>query len=257
MKNYQKIIGFTVVLSALLLTGCSKSSTKHFAEKNWSNADLKRGGLMYDKWWKINGGTEPTTTNPLYPSVGQKSGASTWQCKECHGWDYIGKDGHYASGSSHYTGIAGVWDARNNDKTDVFDAIKDEGGNHDFSAVLSDDDVLDLTKFIIDGLIDVSKYVDANGNISGDTVNGKTLFTANCVTCHGADGLTLDIEEDDGGVQGVGFLAHDNPWEMLHKIRWGQPGTDMPSMIADKGLSVQDCADILAYAAHGLPQESN
>ncbi|MFQ6612394.1 MAG: c-type cytochrome [Fidelibacterota bacterium] len=252
MKNYQRIIGFTVVLSALLLTGCSKDENKHFADKNWSNADLKNGGQLYDKWWEVNGGTEPTSTWSLYPSTSAKSGNTTWRCKECHGWDYIGKDGRYSSGS-HYTGIAGVWDARNNDKTDIFDSIKDEGGNHDLSAVLSDDDVLDLTKFIVDGLVDVSKYVNSSGFATGDTTAGNTLYTANCASCHGADGKIYDFESDEGE-QGVGFLANDNPQETFHKIRWGHPGTAMPSMIADKGLTDDECGDILAYAQHSLPE---
>lgn len=30
---------------------------------------------------------------------------------------------------------------------------------------------------------------------------------------------------------GVGWLSNDNPQETLHKIRWGHPGTGMPSMV--------------------------
>ena len=36
-----------------------------------------------------------------------RAGADTWRCKECHGWDYAGKDGAYGSGD-HRTGIVGV-----------------------------------------------------------------------------------------------------------------------------------------------------
>ncbi len=39
----------------------------------------------------------------------------------------------------------------------------------------------------------------------------------------------------------------DNPQETLHKIRWGHPGTAMPSMV-DVGLTDQQIGDILAYA---------
>ena len=41
------------------------------------------------------------------PGGGQEEGSSTWRCKECHGWDYKGKDGAYAKGS-HYSGTTGV-----------------------------------------------------------------------------------------------------------------------------------------------------
>ncbi len=252
MKYRNSLIGGLLIVMLVLFVGCEETSKKHYADENWSDANLVRGGLLYDKWWKVNGSAEPTTDFPLYASgEGTKSGSDTWKCKECHGWDYIGDEGHYATGS-HYTGFEGVWTARLNDHADIFDAIKDEGGDHDFSSVLSDDDVLDLTKFIADGLVDMGDYIDANGVVTGDTTNGATLFAANCEACHGADGQTLPIEEDEAGVVGVGWLADDNPWEMLHKIRWGQPGTSMPSM-KDVGLTDDECADILAYAQNSLP----
>jgi thiosulfate dehydrogenase len=37
----------------------------------------------------------------------KKKGNTTWRCKSCHGWDNLGKDGAYASGS-YKTGIMGV-----------------------------------------------------------------------------------------------------------------------------------------------------
>jgi len=45
----------------------------------------------------------------------------------------------------------------------------------------------------------------------------------------------------------VGTLAADNPWEFLHKVRFGQPGTTMPSA-TELGWSLQDVADVLAHA---------
>jgi thiosulfate dehydrogenase len=229
--------------------GACEEETKPFVEENWDTADLPRGGQLYDKWWKVNDGTEPTTDfDPIWSSqsTNTRSGGDTWRCKECHGWDYIGKDGRYSSGS-HYTGFKGVWAARLNDKTDIFDAIKDEGGDHDLSAVLDDTDVLDLTKFIVEGLVDMSLYIASDGSATGDATNGKTLYDANCASCHGADGNTIDFKDTEG-TQGVGWLANDNPQETLHKIRWGHPGTAMPSMVVDAGLTDDETGDILAYA---------
>ena len=38
-----------------------------------------------------------------------RTGAATWRCKECHGWDYMGVDGQYGHGP-HKTGFPGILD---------------------------------------------------------------------------------------------------------------------------------------------------
>jgi mono/diheme cytochrome c family protein len=214
------------------------------------NADMKRGGLLYDKWWKVNGQPEPTTDfDPIWASqsTNTRSGSTTWRCKECHGWDYIGLDGRYSSGS-HYTGFEGVWEARNNNDSDIFNAIKNAGGDHDLSSVLDDDDIWDLTSFITSGLVDMGLYIGPDGMATGSAANGEVLFNASCVTCHGADGNTIDFDDGEDGIQGVGWLANDNPQETLHKIRWGHPGSSMTSAVVDGGLTDDETGDILAYA---------
>src|SRR3989337_2040312 len=88
-------------------------------ESKYATADASRGGLLYDKGWKVNGVAEPTGNHPLYPTVGQKSGADTWRCKECHGWDNKGKDGAYSSGS-HFTGLNGGYEASNRKSAHIY-----------------------------------------------------------------------------------------------------------------------------------------
>jgi mono/diheme cytochrome c family protein len=249
-----RFLGLLVIASAVVCGGCSdddnpsSSSPSHFADEQWSNADIVKGGLLYDKWWTVNGSDQPTTDfDPIWASqsTNTRSGGDTWRCKECHGWDYVGELGRYSSGS-HYTGFDGVWAARTKDRTVIFDNIKNEGGDHDFSSALSDMDVLHLTKFIVDGLVDMSQYIDSKGSATGNAAAGQQLYADPCATCHGKDGKTFDFE-DDPGVQGVGWLANDNPQEVLHKIRWGHPGSDMPSMV-DRELTDDQIGDILAYA---------
>jgi mono/diheme cytochrome c family protein len=239
---------FLILIMSLIFFGCpdSKSTNPTFIEDNYADADIVNGGLLFDKWWKINGGTEPTTDFAPYPSTSAKSGADTWRCKECHGWDYIGDEGRYSSGS-HYTGIKGVWDLRNADMEVVFDAIKGEGTDHDLSAYLSDYDIADLTKFILEGLVDMGLYIGSDGSASGSAANGEGLYATNCSSCHGADGDTHDFKSGDAGTQGVGWLANDNPQETLHKIRWGHPGSSMTSGVEDSGLTDDETGDILAY----------
>src|SRR3972149_2565007 len=67
------------------------------------------GGLLYDKWWKaMPGAKAPVGDHPLWASqtTNKLTGEATWRGKECHGWDYRGKDGAYGSGA-HSTGFPG------------------------------------------------------------------------------------------------------------------------------------------------------
>jgi len=219
-----------------------------FDESKYQTADKRRGELLYDKWWKVNGASEPTTTNPLYPTaVGQQTGSTTWRCKECHGWDYKGKDGAYGSGS-HYTGIKGVYEARNYNPAHLYYLI----ANHNMPG-LGEQDIWDLVKFIKEGMVEMDKYIIFHGtqakSATGDATSGQALYEntgtggGQCVMCHGADGKAIPLDEG-----GVGDVARDNPWEALHKIRWGHPGSspEMPSAV-NNGLSIDDQTDILTY----------
>jgi thiosulfate dehydrogenase len=247
-KAPNKLVTIIILIATFLIFGCpdSKSTNSSFIEDNYESADAVRGGLLFDKWWKVNGGTEPTANfDPIWASqnTNARSGSDSWRCKECHGWDYVGKEGRYASGS-HFTGFNGIWNSRNDHMEDIFDAIKGEGADHDFSAVFSDDDIANLTKFVREGLFDMSLYI-TNGIATGNANSGQGLYNANCSSCHGLDGNTLDFSSADG-VQGIGWLTNDNPQESLHKIRFGHPGSAMPSMF-ETGLTDSEQGDILAY----------
>jgi mono/diheme cytochrome c family protein len=214
-------------------------------QAKYTEADLVRGGLLYDKWWKINNANEPTENHPRYPSEGSNTGSTTWRCKECHGWDYKGNEGAYESGS-HYTGIKPVYDMKRQSTAYIYGAIVD----HDIPS-LSEQDIWDLTKFLKEGLVDMNKYIIFTGTQSksatGDVENGRILYegTGKCSNCHGEDGNQITELS-------VGAVANDNPWETLHKIRFGNPGSKMPSMISTE-LSLEEQIDILTYT-QTLPQ---
>src|SRR3990172_11579470 len=230
-------LNFEPVLSTLVSVDESKLAT----------ADAVRGGLLYDKWWTVNGATEPTGNHPLYPAAGQKSGADTWRCKECHGWDNKGKDGAYSSGS-HFTGLNGVYEARNRNSAHIFGKIT----KHNLT--LSEQDIWDLSKFIKEALVEMDKYINFTGakkkSATGDATLGKALFEntgtggGQCIMCHGADGTAIRF---DGGTLAIGDVANDNPWEVLQKIRFGHPGSSMPSAVKN-GLSITDQINILTHA---------
>ncbi len=72
-------------------------------------ASVVRGGRLYDTWYKENGHNVPAEVHPAYPGKVPAAidARTTWRCKECHGWDYRGKDGAYGA-NEHKTGIAGI-----------------------------------------------------------------------------------------------------------------------------------------------------
>jgi thiosulfate dehydrogenase len=119
---------------------------------------------------------------------------------------------------------------------------------------MGDEAINNLATFLKSSLIDVSPLIDpeTKAAIGGDTANGEELF-AGCVACHGDDGRLINFHDDDDPTF-VSTVALDNPWEFLHKVRAGQPGTGMPAAL-DANWSMDDLLDLLAFA-QTLPTEA-
>ena len=223
--------------------------------KATSSGSASRGGRLYDNWWKEAGVEEPTLDQPLWASqtTNTRSGSDTWRCKECHGWDYLGADGAYSSGS-HFTGFPGVFRVASKTSDEII-AILSGGSNvdHDFSA-MGDDAMIDLATFLQSGMVDFTALIDAETKsaIEGDSAHGEELFVT-CAACHGEDGRLLNFGSEDEP-EYIGTIALDNPWEFLHKVRAGQPGTTMPASM-DGDWSTQDLLDLLTFA-QTLPVEA-
>lgn len=236
------IVCLSLVASALLAVTVSAQG---------SASDIATGGKLYDKWWKVIGADAPTTDHPLWAlqTTNKRSGADTWRCKECHGWDYKGKDGAYGSGS-HFTGFPGVWDAAQSMSQEELAGVLKGSSNadHDFSSVLDDESIDKLAEFLAEGLIDNALYIDygAKAPIGGDADHGKELWDGLCFACHGTDGTQINFGSAEEP-EYVGTIASHNPWEFLHKDRMGQPGAPMPSTF-QLGWSIEDVVDVLAYA---------
>ena len=126
--------------------------------------------------------------------------------------------------------------------------MKDNYAKHNFSEYLSDSEIWDLVKFLREGQAPIEAAIDSNGQGKGSMASGKLLYDSQCASCHDMDGNKIDFKSKKDGIQGVGWLANDNPQESIHKIRWGHPGSDMPSMTVDSKLSEQDAIDILTYS---------
>jgi len=199
-------------------------------------ARIAHGGQLYDKWWKTLKVSEPTGTHTAYPADAAKSGSATWRCKECHGWDYIGAEGRYSSGS-HFTGIPGIQSMAGGDTTEIAAAIRGEPHNLG-PDMINDSALADLALFVSKGQFDVVSFLD-EGKSTGDPVLGKAAYQTVCAGCHGLDGRKITE------MPPMGELAGNAP-EMMHKIMNGQPTETMPAM---RIFGPQLAADIVAYVA--------
>ena len=200
-----------------------------------------RGGKLYDKWYKVVDVGAPKASHPLYPSDKKyaKKAKSNWRCKECHGWDYKGVDGAYASGK-HSTGIKGVAGMKGADPAKVVAVLK--GADHGYGDRLSDEDMTDLANFITAGLTDMDQYIDpvTKMPIGGDATRGAGYFNTVCANCHASDG-TKPKEMGKSLASQMG-----NPWEVMHKIVNGQPDEKMPAL---RAFGMQPVLDIMAHVA--------
>lgn len=186
---------------------------------------VAEGGRYYDKWWVDTGLQEPKESHPAYPVTAKKKGSATWRCKECHGWDYRGRDGAYASGS-HYTGIPGIRAYADADPSAVLAILVN--ATHQYDRILSREVLNRLSLFVVHGQLDMSQYIDSQTRqVNGIASKGRATFEDNCAKCHGRDGREMNLAHDADKIEYVGTIARNNPWEVLHKIRNGQPDSEM------------------------------
>lgn len=211
--------------------------------------EISRGGQLYDKWWEVVLAEEPEATHPAYPAEGKQKGADTWRCKECHGWDYKGVAGAYGKGS-HYTGIKGIDGMAGAPIEQIVGIIR--GDLHGFTPkMLSNSAVRKLAAFVSLGQVDMDLYIDRETTrVRGNPVTGARYFQTICAVCHGYDGKEINFGDQQKPAY-IGTVANENPWEALHKDRFGQPGIGMVALTA---IDVQTLADIVAYA-QTLPME--
>lgn len=214
---------------------------------------LAAGGRIYDTWWDALDRKKPSGTHPAYPKDGKRSGATTWRCVECHGWDYKGADGVAGNGQpmgDRYTGITGIRKAQRLQPADIVKLIR--AAPHGYTAdMITDGELLRLAAFVRSGQHDTDRYIDrVTRKVRGDAQRGAALFQTICAACHGLDGRALNW----GTQQEPGFIgteANKLPWEVLHKMRNSHPGAAMVNL---RALTLKDAIDTLAYA-QTLPEK--
>jgi thiosulfate dehydrogenase len=243
MKTPIQNIAIFAAVSIGLVLGLAPFATVQAEDMQGS---IARGGKLYDKWYAVSKDAgRPPGTHPAWPASNtKKKGNTTWRCKSCHGWDYRGKDGAYASGS-YKTGIKGIGGMANAEIAAIMKVLKD--GTHKLADKMDDQDFKDLAMFVSKGTVDMSKYIDsaAKAPKGGDAAKGAGYFNTMCAQCHGKDGtLPKDMKKTLGKQMG-------NPWEVMHKIQNGQPNEQMPAL---RALDTQITVDIMAHVAT-MPKE--
>jgi thiosulfate dehydrogenase len=210
---------------------------------------LAYGGRLYDTWWAVLFKDPPDGNHPAYPSRGRKFGVDTWRCVECHGWDYKGKDGRFATGP-HATGIKGVNAMAGVPPARIATLLRDD--THRFTPALIPDRALNaLALFISKGQVDTDKIIDqVTGEVRGNAVRGRAIFQNVCAICHDYDGMAW-ITGDDDELSNLGAIAGKDPWRGLHKVMNGQTYADMPAM---RAFGLESVLDVLAYA-QTLPRQ--
>jgi cytochrome c553 len=211
-------------------------------EALWS---VVRGGRLYDNWYKEIERPAPTKPHPAYPPDRKyaKSAKASWRCKECHGWDYKGKDGAYGKGP-HYTGIKGIRAMADADPEKIIAVLKNEThryrGALDYRPSMDDRDFQDLANFVSKGQVDMNAFIDRRTKkAKGDPGRRKAFYTTICASCHGVDGTKISTRRP------LGEVARGNPWAALHNILNGHAGVAMPPLrVLD---DTETLVDILAY----------
>ena len=253
------LTGFLVL--ALLLTGTTLALAggTQFSEQFSMNPqqdapaaeEIIRGAQIYDRWYAVLAVEPPAGDMPIWgrQSTNSRSGADTWRCAECHGWDYKGASGAYASGS-HLTGFPGLTDlvAGIGAEEIVAHLQGSKDPAHDFSAYLDEAALAQVAAFLKFGLIDDDQYIDDTSLtvIGADIAAGQQNYDSVCAACHGADGRGITFRSE-GTDEHLGDVARRDPWRFLHRTRFGVAGTPMP-IGAQLGWDAGDGRDILAYA---------
>jgi len=241
-------IRILILATIVMLVGVGSASARI---SNAPGDEITNGAQLYDRWYALPGISTPDGNNPIWErqATNTRSGADTWRCSECHGWDYKGSEGMYASGS-HATGFPNVMKlATSMSNAEIVSHLKgSKDPSHDFSKYLDDTNLEKLARFLKEDLIDDSSSVDpiTLKVTAGDAVHGKQLFETTCANCHGEDGKLL-VFRTEGVNEYIGSVAKRDPYRFLHRTRFGVAGTEMP-IGRELGWKPSDGVDVLAYA---------
>jgi thiosulfate dehydrogenase len=242
--NLPFLAGCILVLSfALLANGATI--------QDLPEGDPVRGAQLYDAWYNVvNEGRAPEGNHPLWATQTSnlRTGAVTWRCVTCHGWDYKGADGAFGPDSAEFTGFPGVINSVGASNAEILAWLNGQRNpDHDYSQYLSPGVESDLVVFLRTRLIDTDLLVaNQTGLALGSVSTGQDLYNQNCEECHGGDGALMNLNTGLSP-EFLGDIAVRNPYLFIHKARFSQPGARMPAMERE-GWTLQQVADVLSFA---------
>ncbi|MGD2215848.1 MAG: hypothetical protein PVJ64_03790 [Gemmatimonadales bacterium] len=273
-----------VALTLVVTAACDDEETTGVPDDppEFTNADGINGGTMYDKFW-----TPETGWNQGDPNLATFNNFSNFfRCKQCHAWDRMGNAASYigrapSRSRPNVSSVDLIEHTEHHTPQELFDALWSSTGRRsvsadlstydpatnstvgdqmpDLSEIMTEAQVWDLVKFLKEEANDTDLLYDFNttgtyptGSITysnigmgGDATNGDAIYAAECAGCHGADGTAIVVD----GEFTVGSFLRAKPYEVQHKVKFGQPGTSMGSILTD----INDILDL--YAA--LTDETN
>ncbi len=237
MERLMTQIKQIVLLTTFIFFGgtCAQAGQKPDAQSEM-DAAIARGGRIYSDWMIELDEQAPEKGNPTYLGAKQSEReiAKSWRCVTCHGWDYKG-----------VKPIKGVLGMAAKDPEAVIEILKD--AQHGYQEFFQGDDLLDVARFISQGLLNVDELVEAQtgrAKASGDME--RPFFETVCAMCHGADGQSLP------GVS-LGRFASHQPYLTLHTLLNGHPGAVMPSL---RAFDQKVVIELLAYMQR-LPENAS
>jgi thiosulfate dehydrogenase len=243
MKLLYQII--TVAAIALIAVGLVINEAQ---AQSGFRGDPIRGGRIYDNWYNELDLPPPEIDHPLWATQDTNilTGVKTWRCVECHGWDYKGMHGAYASGLN-YTGFPGVQGVIGMSHEEVMvwlDGTNDP--EHNFALYIERENLDDLVAFLRTRQVDLALLVDSKTYLAlGLKSSGERLYLQNCMECHGPDGKQRNFGPADAPIY-LGDLVLEDPWRAIHRIRFGRPASQMPSF-EEQGWTLQKVADVVSY----------
>lgn len=225
----------------------------------YANADVSNGGIMYDKFWASESTFDQANTN-LATLSAKGDFFRCKQCHGWDGLGNKGAYINRGPKTSrpNVSGLNLFEMGQTKSAKELFADLSKTGGRRAISTdlttydpatnategdkmpnlneILTEAQLWDLVKFMKEGMLNVSELYDAtytgayptgamvisNVGKNGNAASGNAYFTANCSSCHGADGTTLLME----GMT-VGQFTRKKANEVQHKVHYGQLGSAM------------------------------